>query len=343
MELCGGQTHAIVRYGIDQLLAEHVTFIHGPGCPVCVTPIACIDQAVALTAMPQVILASFGDMLRVPGSVDDLFKARSRGGDVRVVYSPMDVLALALANPDREVVFFGVGFETTAPATAMLVAEAHRQRVKNLSLLVSHVLVPPAMEMLLRAPECRVEGFLAAGHVCAITGVQDYVPLAERYRVPIAVCGFEPLDILQATLSCVRQLEEGRHEVEIAYGRAVRPDGNPTARTTVNEVYETVSQEWRGIGRIERSGLALRPRYAAYDAARRFDLGAAHDPPVGDCISGRILQGLSKPAECPSFGTRCTPEMPLGAPMVSSEGACAAWYRYRGVDLGHGDPCMVSR
>lgn len=331
MELCGGQTHSIVRFGIDQMLPPQITLIHGPGCPVCVTSVNLIDRAIALARRPEVILASFGDMLRVPGSVGDLFAARSRGADVRIVYSPMDALTLARINPERQVVFFGVGFETTAPATAMVVYEAARQQMPNFSVLVSHVLVPPAMRMLLNSPDCRVQGFLAAGHVCTITGTDEYVPIAERFKVPIVVCGFEPLDILDAIFLCVRQLEAGRHEVENAYARAVRADGNRDACARVDAVYERVDRDWRGLGNIPRSGLRMRDAFAQFDAERRFtlDVQPSASSERGGCISGEVLQGLKKPTECPSFGTRCTPDDPLGAPMVSAEGACAAWYRYR--------------
>lgn len=340
MELCGGQTHAIVRFGIDQMLPPEITLIHGPGCPVCVTSIDLIDRAIAIARRPEVILASFGDMLRVPGTRDDLFNARAQGADVRIVYSPLDALELAIAHPDRQVVFFGVGFETTAPATAMAVHEAARRKVGNFSVLASHVLVPPAMEILLSSPRCRVQGFLAAGHVCTVAGTEEYVPLAERYRVPIVVCGFEPLDILEAILKCVRQLEAGRHEVEIAYTRVVRPQGNVAARAIVDEVYERASRDWRGIGPIDASGLALREAYRGFDAETRFEM-----PPTtgcntdrSGCVSGEVLQGLKKPAECPSFGQACTPDQPLGAPMVSAEGACSAWYRYRGREGSLGSP-----
>jgi hydrogenase expression/formation protein HypD len=313
------------------MLPPGVTMIHGPGCPVCVTSTELIDRAVAVAARGEVILASFGDMLRVPGSRDDLFTARSRGADVRVVYSPMDALELAAANPAREVVFFGVGFETTAPTTAMAVFEAARRGLDNFSVLVSHVLVPPAMEMLLSSPGCRVQGFLAAGHVCTVTGVDEYLPISARWHVPIVVCGFEPVDILEAVLACVRQLEQGRAEVENAYARVARMDGNPSARRVVETVYERVDRDWRGIGRIGSSGLALREEWRRFDAERRFPVHLeAAGPPRGACLSGEVLQGLKKPYECPSFGTACVPDDPVGAPMVSAEGACAAWYRYRG-------------
>ena len=329
MEVCGGQTHAIVRFGIDALLPEAVTLLHGPGCPVCVTPVEIVDRAIAIASRPGVVFCSFGDMLRVPGSTGDLFAAKAAGADVRVVYSPMDALALAERHPDREVVFFAVGFETTAPGNAMAVWEADRRGVTNFSLLVSHVLVPPALEAILAGPERRVDGFLAAGHVCAIMGVDEYRPIAARHRVPIVVTGFEPLDLVQGIAMCVRQLEEGRAEVENQYERAVRAGGNATAQAMLREVFEVVPRAWRGIGAIPASGLGLRGRFATHDAERRFDVaavGGAEDP---ECRSGRVLVGLLKPPDCPAFGTRCTPETPLGATMVSSEGACAAYWRYR--------------
>jgi hydrogenase expression/formation protein HypD len=329
MEICGGQTHAIVRFGIDTLLPSEVTLVHGPGCPVCVTPVEQIDKAVALAAMPDVIVCSFGDMLRVPGSRRDLLSVKAAGGDVRIVYSPLDALQIARDNPARQVVFFAVGFETTAPANAMAVYQAARERLANFSLLVSHVLVPPAMAAILSSPLNRVQGFLAAGHVCAVMGYHEYEPLAGRYGVPIVVTGFEPLDILQGVYLCVRQLEAGRAEVENQYARAVRRGGNQPAQQLVATVFEVVERTWRGIGPIAASGLGLRAAYAEFDAERRFDLAGyrAAEPP--ECISGLVLQGVKKPHECPAFGTTCVPEHPLGAPMVSSEGACAAYYRYR--------------
>ncbi len=329
MEVCGGQTHAIVRFGIDELLPPTLTLLHGPGCPVCVTPVELIDQAIAMAARPEVTFCSFGDMLRVPGSGRDLFAVKAAGGDVRVVYSPLDAVALAARHPEREVVFFAVGFETTAPANAMAVVEARRRGLANFSLVVSHVLVPPAMEAILAAPERRVDGFLAAGHVCAIMGIDEYRPLAARHRVPIVVTGFEPLDLLQGIHMAVTQLAEGRAEVENQYVRTVRRAGNTAARELIREVFEVVPRTWRGIGAIPASGLALRPAYAAWDAARKFgvgDVGGREDP---DCRSGDVLRGLLKPPDCAAFGTRCTPETPLGATMVSAEGACAAYFRYR--------------
>lgn len=334
MEVCGGQTHAIVRFGIDALLPPGITLVHGPGCPVCVTPAYSIDHAIQLSLRPGVVLCSFGDMLRVPGSAGDLAGAAARGADVRMVYSPLDALELARADTRREVVFFAVGFETTAPANAMAVYLAAREGVRNFSLLVSHVLVPPAMEAILRSPENRVQGFLAAGHVCTVMGYHEYEPLARRYRVPIVVTGFEPLDILQGVLMCVTQLEAGRAEVENQYTRSVKPEGNSEAQRIMREVFEVRTRAWRGIGDIPASGLALREAYAAFDAVRKFQLVETPDAGPGECISGLVLRGLRKPAECPAFGTRCTPEHPLGATMVSSEGACAAYYRYRRTAAG---------
>ena len=329
MEVCGGQTHALLRFGLDRLLPAEVTLVHGPGCPVCVTPVDIIDKALAIAARPEVIFCSFGDMLRVPGSNEDLFAVKSRGGDVRIVYSPLDALALAERHPDRQVVFFAVGFETTAPGNAMAASEARRRGLPNFSLLVSHVLVPPAMEAILRAPARRVDGFLAAGHVCTIMGLDEYRPLAARYRVPIVATGFEPLDLLQGIHMCLRQLEEGRAEVENQYARVVRAQGNPTALSLIREVFEVVPRSWRGIGPIPGSGLALRGAYAALDAERRFGVEAVGGRESPECRSGEVLQGLLAPPDCPAFGTRCTPERPLGATMVSSEGTCAAYYRYR--------------
>jgi hydrogenase expression/formation protein HypD len=329
MEVCGGQTHAIVRYGLDALLPREVSLLHGPGCPVCVTPAEILDEAQAIARRPEVILCTFGDMLRVPGSTGDLYAVKAAGGDVRVVYSPLDALALAEANPAREVVFLAVGFETTAPANAMAVYQARARGVANFSLLVSHVLVPPALEALLAAPDRRIDGFLAAGHVCAVMGTEAYRPISARHRVPIVVTGFEPLDILQGALYCLTQLEEGRHEVENQYTRAVAEAGNRHAQALVAEVFEVVPRRWRGIGEIPASGLGLRPAWAAHDAARRFGGAPASAASEGECISGLVLQGLRKPTDCPAFATRCTPERPLGAPMVSGEGACAAYYHYR--------------
>jgi hydrogenase expression/formation protein HypD len=334
MEVCGGQTHAILKFGLDELLPKEINLIHGPGCPVCVTPVELIDRAIEIAARPDVIFCSFGDMLRVPGSRHDLLCVKAGGGDVRMVYSPLDALRLARDNPERQVVFFAVGFETTAPATALAVHQAARQGVVNFSLLVSHVLVPPAMEAVLSSPENRVQGFLAAGHVCAVMGCREYEPIARRYRVPIVVTGFEPLDILQGIYLCVRQLEEGRAEVENQYTRAVVLDGNRHAQNILREVFQIVPRRWRGMGEIAQSGLALNERYTAFDAERRFPLEGESVEGSPECIAGLILQGVKKPHDCPVFGTVCTPEHPLGAPMVSSEGACAAYYRYRRLPLG---------
>jgi len=333
MEVCGGQTHAIVKFGVDELLPPEITLVHGPGCPVCVTPLELIEKAIEIASRPDVIFCSFGDMLRVPGRDRDLLTVKAQGGDVRIVYSPLDALALAERNPGRQVVFFAVGFETTAPANAMAVFQAAQKGVTNFSLLVSHVLVPPAMEAILSAPEIRVQGFLAAGHVCTVMGFTEYEPIAARYRVPIVVTGFEPVDILQGVFMCVKQLEEGRAEVENQYARAVRRLGNQPAQQVVGEVFRVVPRKWRGVGEIPQSGLGLQPRYESYDAERRFDVAdKALDEPR-ECISGQIMQGLKKPPECGAFGTVCTPEHPLGATMVSSEGACAAYYRYRRIRI----------
>ncbi len=329
MEVCGGQTHAIVRFGIDALLPEEVTLVHGPGCPVCVTPVELIDRAVELAARPGVTLCSFGDMVRVPGSARDLLAVKADGGDVRIVYSPLDALALARRQPGREVVFFAVGFETTAPTTALAVHQAAREGIRNFSLLVSHVLVPPAMQAILSSPGNRVQGFLAAGHVCTVMGFEQYETLAREHRVPIVVTGFEPLDILQGVFLCVRQLEDGRAVVENQYTRSVRREGNREAQRLIRRVFRVVPRQWRGLGPIAQSGLGLQPEYADFDAERRFGLGRITARESTECLSGDVLRGLLKPTECPAFGVRCTPERPLGAPMVSSEGACAAYYRYR--------------
>ena len=329
MEVCGGQTHAIVKFGIDELLPQQITLIHGPGCPVCVTPLELIDKALEIAAQPDVIFASFGDMLRVPGSTTDLLSIKSNGGDVRIVYSPLDAVKLAEQHPQKEVVFFGVGFETTAPATALAVYQAAQKGIRNFSLLVAHVLVPPAMEAVLSSPNCRVQGFLAAGHVCTVMGYEEYIPLATKYHVPIVVTGFEPLDILQGVLMCVQQLESGRAEVENQYSRAVRPEGNAPAQQLIREVFRVVPRKWRGVGEIPKSGLGLADKYTGFDAERRFGVAELRVDEPSECLSGLVLQGQIKPHECPAFGTRCTPEHPLGATMVSSEGACAAYYRYR--------------
>jgi hydrogenase expression/formation protein HypD len=330
MEICGGQTHAILRAGLDRLLPQGVRLLHGPGCPVCVTPIERIDQAIELAARPDVILCSFGDMLRVPGSVGDLLAARAAGGDVRAVYSPLDALALAQREPQRQVVFFAVGFETTAPAAAAAVRQAAALGVGNFSLLMAQVRVPPAIAAILAAPDCRVQGFLAAGHVCTVMGQGEYAPLVARFGVPIVVTGFEPVDILLGVLACVRQLEAGQARLENAYARAARADGNPAARALLEDVFEPVTRRWRGLGAVPDGGLGLRPAYAAFDAAARFGLADREAAEPAACRAGEVLQGRLKPAECPAFGRDCTPQRPLGAPMVSSEGACAAYYRYRG-------------
>ena len=328
MEICGGQTHTIVKSGLEDLLPKEIALVHGPGCPVCVTPIELIDKAVAIAQRPEVIFCSFGDMLRVPGSLKSLFDVKAEGADVRIVYSPLDALKLAKANPAKQVVFFAVGFETTAPANAMAAWQADHDRIENFSLLVSHVLVPPAMEALLSSDQCVVQGFLAAGHVCTVMGFEEYVPIAERYRVPIVVTGFEPLDLLEGILMTVTQLEEGRHEVENQYTRAVRREGNRPAQNTIAEVFEVAPRQWRGLGEIPASGFQLRERFQKYDANRRYPFSAEPARESPDCISGLILQGIRKPHQCPAFAVKCTPENPLGAPMVSSEGACAAYYHY---------------
>jgi hydrogenase expression/formation protein HypD len=329
MEICGGQTHSIMRHGLDQLLPQEITLVHGPGCPVCVTPLELIDKAIALGSRPDVILASFGDMLRVPGSERDLFAVKAAGGDVRVVYSPLDALKLARQHPDKTVVFFGVGFETTAPANGMAVYQAAKEGIDNFAMLVSHVTVPPAIVAILESPSSLVQGFLAAGHVCTIMGYWEYEPLAAEYGVPIVVTGFEPLDLARGVLMVVRQLEDGQCEVENAYERSVRREGNPAAQRIVQEVFEPCDRAWRGIGIIPVSGYRLREPYAHLDAEKRFpDLGVIESQESDLCISGLVLQGVRKPHACPAFGVQCTPRTPLGATMVSSEGACAAYYRY---------------
>ncbi|MBL8295478.1 MAG: hydrogenase formation protein HypD [Bryobacterales bacterium] len=334
MEVCGGQTHTIVKSGLQELLPEEITLLHGPGCPVCVTPVELIDQAVGIAARSEVILCSFGDMLRVPGSRGSLLAAKAAGGDVRIVYSPLDALRLARANPSRQVVFFAVGFETTAPANATAVWQAAREGLGNFSVLVAHVLVPPAMEAILGSADSHVDAFLAAGHVCTVMGYEEYEPLAKRHRVPIVVTGFEPVDLLEGIQMAVAQLESGRAEVENQYSRAVKREGNRQARERIAEVFDVGERRWRGIGDIPVSGLHLRERYRRFDAGARFPGMAEAVEGAGECIAGEVLKGLRKPHECPAFGTRCTPESPLGAPMVSSEGACAAYYLYRG---GGGD------
>ncbi len=328
MEICGGQTHSIVRYGLDQLLPSEIELVHGPGCPVCVTSLELVDRALAIASKPDVIFCSYGDMLRVPGSGRDLFSVRAAGGDVRVVYSPLDAVDLARQNPDRQVVFFAIGFETTAPANVMSVLHARALGLDNYSILVSHVRVPPAIEAILSSPANRVQGFLLAGHVCSVMGYHEYPPLVKKYRIPMVVTGFEPLDLVSGILTTVRLLEAGRIEVANAYGRAVTYEGNLSAQKTIATVFEECDRKWRGIGTIPMSGWRLRPEFVDFDAEQRFavaDIDSAESP---DCIAGRILQGLKKPHDCPAIGKSCTPEHPLGATMVSSEGACAAYYRY---------------
>ena len=333
MEVCGGQTHTIVKQGIDEALPQGVRMIHGPGCPVCVTPLEQVDKALAIAARPDVIFTSYGDMLRVPGTSTDLLALKARGADVRIVYSPLDALKIAVDNPDREVVFFAVGFETTAPANAMAVAEAARRGMDNFSVLVSHVLVPPAMTALLDSPTNQVQGFLAAGHVCAVMGWTEYEPIASTYHVPIVVTGFEPLDLLEGILMAIRQLEAGRAEVENQYARAVKREGTPLAQRQIMEVFEIGDRTWRGVGPIPDSGYRLRAEYARFDAEQRFDVGTINTLEHPACIAGAILTGAKVPLDCTAYGTLCTPQKPLGAPMVSSEGTCAAFYSAaRGVD-----------
>lgn len=329
MEICGGQTHSIVKFGIDEMLPPEITLVHGPGCPVCVTPVELINKAIEIASKPDIIFCSFGDMLRVPGTDKDLLSVKANGGDVRIVYSPMDALSLAKKNPNKEVVFFAVGFETTAPANAMAVFQAKEQDMKNFSILVSHVLVPPAMEAILSSPHNLVQGFLAAGHVCTVMGFEEYFPIAKKYNVPIVVTGFEPLDILQGIYMCIKQLEEGRTDVENQYTRSVRQEGNRPAQEFIKKVFKVVNRKWRGVGEISRSGLGLHDDFIEYDAERKFNVSNIVGEESPECIAGLILQGLKKPHECSAFGTKCTPEKPLGAPMVSTEGACAAYYRYR--------------
>jgi hydrogenase expression/formation protein HypD len=329
MEICGGQTHTIMRYGLDELLPRQIELVHGPGCPVCVTPLEIIDRAIALALLPDVVLVSYGDMLRVPGSSSDLLRAQAQGADVRVAYSPVEAVKIARANPRRKVVFLAIGFETTAPANAMVAWQAKREGLTNLSLLVSQVLVPPAIRALLASPQNRVQGFIAPGHVCTVMGYQEYEQLVRDFQVPIVVGGFEPVDLLEAVLMLVKQLEQGQARAENQYARSVSYRGNQPAQQIMKEVFEIADQKWRGIGTIPRSGLQLRREYAAFDANKVFDLHLISTDEPAECISAQVLQGLSKPTECPAFAMRCTPENPLGAPMVSSEGACAAYYRYR--------------
>ncbi len=328
MEVCGGQTHSIVRYGIDRMLPGNVELVHGPGCPVCVTSLEMIDRAHAIASQPGVIFTSFGDMLRVPGSRGDLLTLRSRGADVRIVYSPLDAVKIATDNPTKRVVFFGIGFETTAPANAMAVFVAKKHAVTNFSMLVSHVLVPPAIAAILQAPGNRVQAFLGPGHVCAIMGTTEYEALVDRFRVPIVITGFEPVDLLEGILMTVQQLEEGRAETENQYARAVTREGNRPARDLVFEVFEVTDRKWRGVGSIPKSGYRIRHEYREHDAERLFEVGDIETSESASCISGLILRGLKKPGDCPAFGSQCTPQSPLGATMVSAEGACAAYYQY---------------
>ncbi|HXA08787.1 MAG TPA: hydrogenase formation protein HypD [Chthoniobacterales bacterium] len=328
MEVCGGQTHSIVKYGIDRLLPSEVELVHGPGCPVCVTSLEMIDKALEIARRPDVIFCSFGDMLRVPGSRDDLLILKSRGADVRVVYSPIDCLKIARANPEKKVVFFAIGFETTAPGNAMSVWQAREQGIKNFSVLVSHVLVPPAIASILQSPLNRVQGFLGPGHVCTVMGYREYEPIAARYRVPIVITGFEPIDILEGTLMTLRQLEAGKAEVENQYPRVVSRDGNQVAQDLVNKVFEVGDRKWRGVGSIPKSGYKLRYEFREHDAERIFDVQEIDTREPEICISGLVLRGVKKPHDCPAFGSLCTPEHPLGATMVSAEGACAAYYAY---------------
>ena len=329
MEVCGGQTHSIVRHGIDRLLPPQIELVHGPGCPVCVTPLEMIDKAHAIASRPEVIFCSFGDMLRVPGSRGDLLALKGRGADVRVVYAPLDCLRIARENPDRQVVFFAIGFETTAPANALAVSRARIEGVKNFSMLVSHVLVPPAITSILQSSQNRVQAFLGPGHVCAVMGYAEYEPIAQQYGVPIVVTGFEPVDLLHGTLMCVRQLEAGQHLVQNQYARILGRDGNKGARKLIFDVFEVVDRNWRGIGSIPKSGFRLRWEYREHDAERLFQVEDIHTSESSVCISGQILRGLKKPLDCPAFGKECTPQQPLGATMVSGEGACAAYYSYR--------------
>jgi hydrogenase expression/formation protein HypD len=328
MEVCGGQTHSIVKHGLDRLLPAEVELVHGPGCPVCVTSLEMIDKAHAVAARPEVIFCSFGDMLRVPGSHGDLLLLRSQGADIRIVYSPMDCLKIARANPDKKVVFFAIGFETTAPANAMTVWQARQQGVKNFSVLVSHVLVPPSIASILQSPHNRVQGFLGPGHVCTIMGYREYEPIAARFHVPIVITGFEPLDLLEGTLRTVRQLEAGQATVENQYGRVVQREGNRVAQKVINQVFEVCDRKWRGVGSIPKSGYKLRYEFRDHDAERIFNVKEIDTQEPAICISGLVLKGIKKPHDCPAFGKQCTPERPLGATMVSSEGACAAYYAY---------------
>ena len=328
MEMCGGQTHSIIRYGIDELIPDKIRLVHGPGCPVCVTPVEMIDKALEIAAHPNVIFTSFGDMLRVPGSHGDLFTVKAKGGDVRIVYSPMDAVELATKNPNKDIVFFGVGFETTAPANAMTVVAAHAQKLKNFSVLISHVLVPPAIEAILQSEKNQVQGFLAAGHVCTVMGYEEYFLLCETYKVPIVVTGFEPVDLLHGILMTIKQLEAGKYVVENQYVRSVTKRGNDPAQKILKDVFKVIPRKWRGIGEIPMSGWGLTEKYEKFDAEKKFGVinSTAEEP--ADCISGEILMGHKRPNECPAFGKTCTPESPFGATMVSPEGACAAYHKY---------------
>jgi len=333
MEICGGQTHAIVRYGIDQLLPPEIELIHGPGCPVCVTPLELIDKALAIASRPDVIFCSYGDMLRVPGSGRDLFSVKAAGGDVRVVYSPLDAVQIAKQNPDKQVVFFAIGFETTAPPNVMSVIQARSLGLTNYSILVSHVRVPPAINAILSSPNSRVQGFLLAGHVCAVMGYHEYPPLLDQYKIPMVVTGFEPLDIVQGIFEAVKLLEQGKVEISNPYARVVTFEGNVAAQEHIAQVFEECDRKWRGIGTIPMSGWQLRSEFDAFNAERKFDVGEIRAEESSLCIAGQILQGMNKPQGCPAFSTVCTPEHPLGATMVSSEGACAAYYRYGRVTI----------
>ena len=326
MEICGGQTHSLIKNGIPQLLPSHITMIHGPGCPVCVTPVALIDKAIALAERQEVILCSFGDMLRVPGTRKSLLQVKAQGADIRILYSPLEAVTLAQKNPDKEVIFFAVGFETTAPANALSVLQAARASLKNYSLLTSHVLVPPGLEAVLSDPECRIDGILAAGHVCAVMGLNQYEAVAQKFQVPVVVTGFEPVDLLQGILMAVRQLEQGHHWVQNQYARVVRTPGNVQAQSIMNEVFEPADQEWRGLGIIPAGGYTLREKYRGFDALKKFTPDSGPVSECANCIAAQILKGIKKPVECGAFADQCTPEHPLGAPMVSSEGACAAYY-----------------
>lgn len=331
MEVCGGQTHSLVKNGILNMLPDEINMVHGPGCPVCVTPLNLIDKAIYLAEEKGVILCSFGDMLRVPGSKKSLLEAKANGADIRILYSPLEAVKLAEQNPERQVVFFAVGFETTAPANALSVVHAHRLGLKNYSILASHVLVPPAIHALMTDEECHIQGFLAAGHVCTIMGTKEYLPLVEQFKIPIVVTGFEPVDLLQGILMTVKQLEKGEYKLENQYARVVRAEGNPRAIETIYEVFEVSDRLWRGMDVIPQSGYEVKPKYADFDARKKFQVDIAEAPENKECIAGDIMKGIKKPFECPNFGKSCHPENPLGAPMVSSEGACAAYYHFSGL------------